>query len=62
MIIFLGESASITSKKPESELLRGTLGEVGQLELIFRSMLGAGKPREWKNRHALVSFFVFWVI
>jgi hypothetical protein len=29
------------------------------LSLIFRSMLGAGKPREWKNRHALVLFLLF---
>jgi hypothetical protein len=27
--------------------------------LIFRSMLGAGKPREWKDRHTLVSFLFF---
>ena|SRR2546430_12687128 len=47
---------------PGSNGSGGRGGLVLQLELIFRSMLGAGKPREWKNRHALVSFFVFWVI
>ncbi len=33
------ESASIASKKPESELVRGTLGEVGQEECLSRLIL-----------------------
>jgi transposase len=53
-----------THLRGQKNILKRLLIHVGafNLSLIFRSMLGAGKPRELKNRHALVSFLLLWVI
>jgi transposase len=50
-----------THLRGRENILKRLLIHVGafNLSLIFRSMLGAGKPREWKNRHALASFLLF---
>src|SRR6266404_6480409 len=50
-----------THLRGQKNILKRLLIHVGafNLSLIFRSMLGAGKPREWKNRHALASFLLF---
>jgi len=47
-----------THLRGQKNILKRLLIHVGafNLSLIFRSMLGAGKPRELKSRHALVSF------
>jgi Transposase DDE domain len=52
-----------THLRGQKNILKRLLIHVGafNLGLLVRTMLGAGKPREWKNRHASVSFFVFWV-
>jgi transposase len=49
-----------THLRGHNNILKRLLIHVGafNLSLIFRSMLGAGKPRELKNRHALVSFLL----
>jgi transposase len=53
-----------THLRGQKNILKRLLIHVGafNLSLIFRSMLGAGKPRELKNRHALVSFLLLRVI
>src|SRR3989449_2772294 len=53
-----------THLRGHENILKRQLIHVGafNLSLIFRSMLGAGKPRELKSRHALVSFLFLWVI
>jgi hypothetical protein len=45
----------------QKNILKRLLIQVGafKLGLLVCAMLGAGKPREWKNWHASVSFFVF---
>jgi len=52
-----------THLRGQKNIFKRLLIHVGafNLGLLVRTMLGAGKPREWKNRHASVSFFVFWV-
>src|SRR6202040_65357 len=52
-----------THLRGHKNILKRLLIHVGafNLGLLVRTMLGAGKPREWKNRHVSVSFFVFWV-
>jgi transposase len=52
-----------THLRGQKNILKRLLIHVGafNLGLLVRTMLGAGKPREWKNQHAAVSFFVFWV-
>jgi transposase len=50
-----------THLRGRENILKRLLIHVGafNLSLIFRSMLSAGKPREWKNRHVLASFLLF---
>jgi len=52
-----------THLRGQKNIFKRLLIHVGafNLGLLVRTMLGAGKPREWKNLHASVSFFVFWV-
>src|SRR6266478_250981 len=50
-----------THLRGHANILKRLLIHVGafNLSLIFRAMLGTGKPRELKNRHALVSFLLW---
>src|SRR3984957_13960198 len=50
-----------THPRGPKNILKRLLIHVGafNLGLLVRTMLGAGKPREWKNRHVSVSFFVY---
>ena len=49
------ESASIAGKKPESELVRGTLGEVGQRRMSVEGLIVFG---ESSRRRALQQYIV----
>jgi transposase len=53
-----------THLRKHSNILKRQLIHVGafNLSLILRKLIGAGTPREWRNRSSYVVFLLFWLI
>jgi len=52
-----------THLRGHENILKRQLVHVGafNLSLILRQLLGAGTPREWRNRFAKLVLFLFWL-
>ena len=53
-----------THLRKHEDILKRQLIHIGafNLSLVLRQMLGAGTPREWKNRGSMLLLFVYFLL